>query len=222
MNRMRLLFFVVIACALVSGYLSTRLTTDLAAHHTIQVSVDSLPETNYPLYTPLILRDFPELTLTPVPPTGTPFRVTTTSVSPTDTPEPELTSTPVLPTDTPLPPTTTPTPLVQAHVRIAYIEYDPPGSNDVAGEYVYLQNQAGTANMTSWTLCDNAEHCFTFPTFILVAGSTVQVWTKSGENTATDLYWGSESAIWDNTGDTAYLRDSNGMLVHQFSYLGPH
>jgi len=105
-----------------------------------------------------------------------------------------------------------------ADVRITHIEYDPPG-DDVAGEYVRIQNLGGRAQvMTGWTLRDLANHVFTFPSFTLAAGGTVRVWTKGGANTATDLYWGSSQAIWNNDGDTAYLRDAGGSPVHSYTY----
>ncbi len=105
-----------------------------------------------------------------------------------------------------------------ADVRITHIEYDPPG-DDVQGEYVRIQNLGGRAQvMTNWTLRDVANHVFTFPSFTLAAGGTVRVWTKGGTNTATDLYWGSNQAIWNNTGDTAYLQDAVGNPVHSYTY----
>jgi hypothetical protein len=103
-------------------------------------------------------------------------------------------------------------------VQITSIEYDPPGS-DVEGEYVRIENLGGGAvDMTNWTLRDDADHVFTFPTFTLSSGATVRVWTKSGTDTTTDLYWGSGSAIWNNTGDCAYLRDSSGTSVDAYCY----
>jgi hypothetical protein len=105
-----------------------------------------------------------------------------------------------------------------ADLQITFIEYDPPGS-DVEGEYVRIENLGGgAADMTNWTLRDEANKVFTFPTFTLSPGATVQVWTKSGTNTTTDLYWGSGSAIWNNTGDCAYLRDSGGTAVDTYCY----
>ncbi len=102
-------------------------------------------------------------------------------------------------------------------VRVTYIEYDPPG-DDVAGEYVRIQNFGGFANMTGWTLRDVANHVFTFPSFALASGGTVRVWTKAGTNTAADLYWGSAAAIWNNDGDCAYLLSSGGATVSTYCY----
>jgi len=102
---------------------------------------------------------------------------------------------------------------------IAYIEYNPEGS-DLAGEFVRLQN--GTSNaidMTGWTLHDgDAKHTYIFPAFSLAPGAEVQLWTKSGDDDAENLYWGSRSAIWNNKGDTATLLDADGNEVTSYSY----
>ncbi|MCC6606264.1 MAG: lamin tail domain-containing protein [Anaerolineae bacterium] len=120
------------------------------------------------------------------------------------------------PTATIVPTATTP----PANVQITLIVYNPAG-DDVAGEYVRIENKGGvTAVLTGWTLSDNDSHVYNFPGgFSLAPGAAVQVWTKSGANSATNLYWGSGQAIWNNTGDTAYLRNG-GTLVDSCSYGG--
>lgn len=121
------------------------------------------------------------------------------------------------PTDTPTATATnTPQP---ANVQITLIVYNPAG-DDVDGEYVRIENKGGsTATMTGWTLSDSDGRVFTFPTFNLAAGTSVQVWTKSGANNATNLYWGDALSIWTNTGDTAFLRNG-GTLIDSCSYSG--
>ena len=106
-------------------------------------------------------------------------------------------------------------------VGITYIEYDPPGA-DLAGEYVRFQNNTHQAiTMTGWQLEDGArKHTYTFPAFTLPAGATVVLWTKTGTNEAGNLYWGNRAAIWNNTGDTAVLRDAAGTEISRFSYTG--
>ena len=106
-------------------------------------------------------------------------------------------------------------------VAIGYVEFDPPGG-DVAGEYVRLQNtSADDVDLTGWTLHDGAKnHAFTFPSFTLAAGATVTLWTKSGTNDMENLYWGSLSPIWNNTGDTAVLLDARGAVVNRYTYDG--
>ena len=169
-----------------------------------------------PVYLPNVVSapPTPTFTLTPTP-TKTPT-ATATAVTPTKTPTPSRT-----PTRTPTPtktPTRTPT-VAPANVRITHILYDPPAGT--LEEYVRIQNAGGTAqNMTGWTLRDESAHIYTFPTFTLAPGGQVQVWTKSGANNATNLYWSSAQAVWNNGGDTAQLRNAGGTLISQCSYGG--
>jgi len=116
---------------------------------------------------------------------------------------------------------TVPAPTVApANVQITLIVYNPAG-DDVQGEYVRIENKGGvTAVMTGWTLSDDDSHVYNFPSgFSLASGASVQVWVKSGANNATNLYWGSGLAFWNNTGDTAYLRNG-ATLVDSCSYSG--
>ncbi|MAU01161.1 MAG: hypothetical protein CL608_28795 [Anaerolineaceae bacterium] len=116
--------------------------------------------------------------------------------------------------------TPTPTPTAPANVQITIIVYDPSG-DDVAGEYVTITNQGATAeNMTGWVLSDVASTAYVFPSFSLAPSASVRVWTKSGTDSVTDLYWGRGSAIWNNTGDTATLRNSSSQVIDTCTYSG--
>lgn len=100
-------------------------------------------------------------------------------------------------------------------VRITYIVYDPP-RDDVVGEYVELGNFGShTVEMTNWTLSDTADHVYVFPTFSLAPSSGVKVWTRACTGDATNLCMGRGTAVWNNEGDTAYLRDANGNYCEQ-------
>jgi hypothetical protein len=48
----------------------------------------------------------------------------------------------------------------------------------------------------------------------------VTLHTGSGADTDTDLYWGSDAAIWNNGGDTIYVYDESGETVIERSYDG--
>jgi hypothetical protein len=103
-----------------------------------------------------------------------------------------------------------------ADVRITHLEYNPAGPA-VAGEYVLIHNSGSrSADLTGWTLSDMAFHTFRLPPFILAPNADVRVWTRTGVNTAADLYWGRRAAVWNNVGDRAFLRDSRGLLVSEF------
>lgn len=157
--------------------------------------------------------------LTPTIPAYLPFIANppptpTNTLTPTPTRTPTATATQPGPTNTPTP-TTAP-----ANVRITHILYDPPG-DDLAGEYVRIQNTGGASqNMTGWRLSDDDAHDYVFPAFTLPAGGQVQVWSKVGSNNATNLYWGSNQAIWTNTGDVARLFNASNGLISQCSYAG--
>lgn len=93
-------------------------------------------------------------------------------------------------------------------------------------EYVTLGNRCSySVDMTSWTIKDEtASHLYTIPPFTFQAGSTFTLFTGTGTNTNSALYWGRTSgnyaAIWNNGGDTLFLRDSGGNLVLTQSYSG--
>ena len=124
-----------------------------------------------------------------------------------------VTPTPSTPTPvTPMPVTPTP-----ASVTITTIDYDPPG-DDVVGEYAVIRNGGSAVTMSGWTLRDLANNTFTFPAFTLAAGAEVRVWTRAGGNDTANLYWGRSQAVWNNTGDTAILRDAGGTEVARYSY----
>ncbi|GIV89681.1 MAG: hypothetical protein KatS3mg055_2199 [Chloroflexus sp.] len=105
------------------------------------------------------------------------------------------------------------------NVSITYIEYDPPGS-DLEGEFVVITNASHQpVDLTGWTLIDEGEHhTYTFPQFTLASGAEVKLWTKAGTDDANNLYWGSRRPIWNNSGDSAILRDANGNLVSRYTY----
>jgi len=132
-------------------------------------------------------------------------------------PSPPPTNTPTgTPSPTPIP-TDTPTPSPPA-VEIVYIEYDPEGP-DIEGEYILLKNTTEVSlDLTAWTIEDDDDHAFRFPSFVLRPQATVKVWTKGGQDTEVDLYWGCRNPVWTNTGDTATLKDHRGQTVDTLTY----
>jgi hypothetical protein len=105
-------------------------------------------------------------------------------------------------------------------VRIASLVWDPPGA-DWQGEYVLVRNDTSAAvAIGGWHLRDVAGHNYAVPAGItLDPGHDVRIWTGPGTNTATDLYWGRQAAIWNNTGDTAILYDAAENIVSTYAYL---
>lgn len=91
-------------------------------------------------------------------------------------------------------------------------------------EYVIFENECSyPIEMTDWTIKDEtASHIYTIPQFTFKASSTFTLYTGTGSNTGSKLYWGMISgnyaSIWNNNGDTLFLRDKNGKLVLSYSY----
>jgi hypothetical protein len=141
----------------------------------------------------------PTLPLSPTEPLPAPLTVTIT-LSPSETP-------------TPLP-TPSPTPIL-SDLHIDHVE-----RSGWDGEYVLVENRGiGAQVMTGWTLHNRTGQTYYFPNGFTLAGEArVRVWTKTGQDSSTSLYWASSTAIWDNRSDTAYLRDDTSTLVDTFSW----
>jgi len=107
-------------------------------------------------------------------------------------------------------------------VRITALHYDGPGCDRIApnGEWVELTNEGDApVDLSGYTLKDEGLHLYTFGAVVLAPGATVRVYSGRGTDTATELHWGlAGEEVWDNDGDTAYLRDPAGMFVDCFSY----
>jgi micrococcal nuclease len=110
----------------------------------------------------------------------------------------------------------------QGHgIEITEINFDPPGNDrdNLNGEWVIITNNTNAPiDMTGYTLSDDSDHVYNFEDFALPAGATVTVFVGSGADTPTSLYWGSKTPIWNNDGDTAYLKDADGSLVDEYLY----
>jgi hypothetical protein len=113
-----------------------------------------------------------------------------------------------------------------AAIKITKIYFDSPGTDtgsntSLNAEYVVIKNTGTTRKtLTGWTLRDASRHVYKFPIFRLGAGKSVKVHTGKGANTLGNLYWRSSSYIWNNNGDTATLKRSNGTVASRCSYTG--
>jgi micrococcal nuclease len=107
-------------------------------------------------------------------------------------------------------------------VKIAHIQADAPGndSENPNGEWVEIVNEGSAAiNLKGYSIKDEATHIYTFPAFTLQPGATVRLYSGQGQDDASSLYWGLVGeAVWNNGGDSAFLRDSEGNLVDDYTY----
>jgi hypothetical protein len=187
--------------------MTTRTKWGLAALAAVAVFIVARAAVESLLYLPLVYRaaatptvsGTPTLSATPTR-TGTP---TMTGTLPTSTPTPTGT----LPTSTPTrtsTPTITPTPSEEVSIR--FIEYAP--DNNPLDEWVEIKNnRCANVGMEGWTLNDENKNVYTFPKFTLTCLASVKLWTKSGTDTITNLYWNRTEPVWNDHGDCAYLHD---------------
>ncbi|OGT97597.1 MAG: hypothetical protein A2X80_10010 [Geobacteraceae bacterium GWB2_52_12] len=160
------------------------------------------PPLGYSVYLPFIMISEPPVEPTPETPTPT----TPTPVTPTPvTPTPTESTPPVIPTT--------------GNIVIVSIFYDGVNGTAEPDEYVQIQNQDTTAiQVQNWTLRDVANHVFTFPNYVMQPGQSCRIYTNINDPGTCGFNYGSGAAIWNNGGDTAYLRDSTGALISQRAY----
>ncbi len=113
-------------------------------------------------------------------------------------------------------------------VLISKVYYNSPGSDtrsnsSLNAEWVRLTNKKSyTINLKNWTLRDRSGHVYRFTTnHYLLSGHNVYVHTGRGTNGKPaygDRYWASGNYVWNNTGDTAYLRNGSGSLIDTCSW----
>jgi hypothetical protein len=102
-------------------------------------------------------------------------------------------------------------------VRIGHTTFNSPGPDtgtnaSLNAETVTLVNTSSSDfNLRGWTLRE-AQHnrVYKFGRRTLKAGAALDIHTGTGHDTATDVYWGSDSYVWDNLSDVATLRDDGG------------
>jgi hypothetical protein len=132
---------------------------------------------------------------------------------PTPTPAPTPTETPVPTREIPTPgPTATDRP-GRAEVEIARVLN--PG--DVTSEAVEIINRGtSVARLGGWQLVNQRTgEAFTFPPLNLFPQGAVTVYSGVGENTAIDIYWGRDAAVWE-PGDTIRLLDPDEIVRSRF------
>ncbi|MFB6113626.1 MAG: lamin tail domain-containing protein [Halodesulfurarchaeum sp.] len=101
---------------------------------------------------------------------------------------------------------------------LAVVEIHPDASgNDhenLNGEYVTFENRGTTTlDLSGWTVSDGDGHTYVVPDgFKIVPGERFRLYTGMGTDTGRNLYWGSDSAIWNNGGDSVTVSDPSGTV----------
>ncbi|MCR4327811.1 MAG: thermonuclease family protein [Nanoarchaeota archaeon] len=83
---------------------------------------------------------------------------------------------------------------------------------------VFYNKCSFSCDLSGWKIKDEGRKNFIFENFIFESFSQVEVKSGEGVNTQKVLFWTGETYVWTKTGDTLFLRDSEGKLVLWSSY----
>jgi hypothetical protein len=87
------------------------------------------------------------------------------------------------------------------------------GATDPKLEFVLLKRLGkGDLNLAGWTLTNEHGATFTFPdkpALVLYTGGAVEIFTRSGADTPTEMFWNRSDAVW-RPGEWATLKDAQG------------
>ena len=121
-------------------------------------------------------------------------------------------------TPEPVPSPEPPTIPTSGNIAITSIFYDGADSAE-ADEFVQIENVDSTSiQVQNWNLRDNSNHIYTFPNYVMQPGETCRIYTNLNDPTSCSFTYGYGSAIWNNSGDCAFLQDSAGQAVSQKCY----
>tara|TARA_B110000240_G_scaffold47859_1_gene54249 strand:+ start:3287 stop:5206 length:1920 start_codon:yes stop_codon:yes gene_type:complete len=104
------------------------------------------------------------------------------------------------------------------NLTIDYIEYDPEGE-EADAEYLVLTNHENyNVTMVGWFLQDEAAQTAYEFNLTIESNTTIRIYTGSGTDNSTTIFWGWHQGIWNNSGDFAILQDENGYMVDSYRY----
>jgi len=116
--------------------------------------------------------------------------------------------------------------VVRGPLKITRIE--PKGNAEegkgTLGEFVRIANVSGQiVDIGGHSIADREGHRYRFPSAWLRPGYLLTLVTGAGKDRRDGagpitLHWNRRSGVWNDRGDTAYLRDQNGEIVDRFEY----
>lgn len=84
------------------------------------------------------------------------------------------------------------------------------GAGELNSERVLLKRTgSGELALAGWQLADEDGHVFTFPQLTLYQDGAINVYTRIGQDTVVDLFWGLSVPVWQS-GETVTLFDAQG------------
>jgi len=110
-------------------------------------------------------------------------------------------------------------------IKIVNINADAPGNDNENknGEWIEIKNTCSQAiSMKNWLLKDSsASNKYEFKDFTLEGSKSIIIYSGCGKDTQDKLYWQCPEgryAIWNNSGDHAFLYDASNNLITEYQY----
>lgn len=86
------------------------------------------------------------------------------------------------------------------------------GVGDLQNEVVLLKRVGdGELSLARWKMQGSSGDSYTFPDLVLNKDGAVQIFTRSGEDTVIELFWGRDQAAW-SSGEQITLADPQGVI----------
>lgn len=129
-----------------------------------------------------------------------------TQEAPTEAALPQDEQTSETPPPSPSPGPTQPSEVGEARVGIDSVV----GAGDLETERVLLRRSGpGELSLSGWRLVEAGGEEFMFPQLTLFEGGAVNIYTKAGQPTVVDLFWGLTGPVWES-GELVTLLDGQG------------
>ena len=106
------------------------------------------------------------------------------------------------------------------NIKIINIFYDGANGKNEPDEYVEIKNiSSNTIDISGWTLLDDQNHVFQFYQNTTIQPEQIcRIYTHEYHEEYCGFTFESNLAIWNNSGDVAYLYNIAGELIDKYSY----
>jgi len=84
------------------------------------------------------------------------------------------------------------------------------GAGDLGSERVMLRRAgSGDLSLAGWQILEEGGKVFIFPQLNLYEDGAVTLYTRAGQSTVVELFWGLDGYLWES-GETVILLDNTG------------
>lgn len=84
------------------------------------------------------------------------------------------------------------------------------GTGDLGSERVLLRRTGtGDLSLAGWQILEEGGTVYVFPQLNLYEGGAVTLYTRAGQSTVVELFWGLDGSLWES-GETVILLDNTG------------